>query len=85
MVILLFHSSVWVNFKFHGLHWTSKTLIIFSCVFVVGIVFWVVDVFLGSVDAKPLLSDFKFLGGITKRQEAQNPDLIRVSVEQYSM
>lgn len=82
---LLFHSSVWVNLKLHRLNRTSKTLVIFSRVFVIGIVFWVIDMLLGSIDAKSLFSHFKFLSGVAKRQEAQDPDLIHVRRIQCSM
>jgi len=67
---LLFHSSAWVNLKFHRLDGTTETLVIFPRIFIVGVVFWVIDMFFRSVDAKSLFSHFKLFGGIAERQEA---------------
>jgi hypothetical protein len=72
---VILHSGIAVNLKLNGLYQTSKTRIILSSIFVVGIVLRIINVLLWPVYTKSLLRDFKFSCSIAKREEAQNPDL----------
>ena len=72
---VILHSGIVVNLKLNGLYQTSKTRIILSSIFVVGIVLWIINVLLWPVYTKSLLCDFKFFCSIAKREETQNPDL----------
>ncbi len=72
---VILHASVHVNLKFDLLDRSPKTRIILSCIFVIGVVFGVVNMLLRPVDAQTFFRDLKFLSGITKGQKTQDPDL----------
>lgn len=72
---VILHACARIDHELLFLNRPSETRVVRPCVLVVGIVLWVVNVLLGPVHAQPLLGDLEFSGGITKGQEAQNPNL----------
>ena len=72
---VILHACVRIDHELLLLYRPSETRIVLPRVLVVGIVLWVVNMLLGAVHAQSLLGDLEFSGGVTKGQEAQNPNL----------
>lgn len=71
---VILHTRLGIDSEFLWLDRTAKALIELSSILIVGIVLWVVNVLLGTVDAETLISNFKFTGSIAKAHEGENPD-----------
>lgn len=72
---VILHARIRIDQELLLLDRSSETRVVLSCVLIVGIVLWVINVLLRAVDSQSLLGDLEFSGGITKGQEAQNPNL----------
>lgn len=63
---VILHTRARIDQEFLLLDRPSEARIVLPCVFVVGIILWVVNVLLGAVDSQSLLGDLELSGSITK-------------------
>jgi hypothetical protein len=48
---IILHPGSSINLEFARINRATKTFIILSCIDIIGIILWIIDMFLGSVDA----------------------------------
>jgi len=71
---VILHASLRINLEFGRRHWSTKTRVVLSGILIVGIVFRVIDVFLGTIASETLFSDLELGSSISEAHECQDPD-----------
>ncbi len=70
---IILHTRVGVDCHLLRIDGSAESRVKLSSIFTVAVTKRIVDVFLGSIDTKPLLRDLELFGRVTMRQERQNP------------
>jgi len=76
---IILHAGAWVDFQLPRVNKATQPLVIFARILTIGIAKRIVNVLLGSIDAKAFFGDLELLGGVAMRQEREHPNLKGVS------